>query len=385
MDKEKKEVIKLLTEIDTICKRQGIPYYLSPQLTLCGVSGQGIPNPFAGNIYMRTEDMERFRLAVAEEAPDRRIVESMNNNKHFWGFYLRYVDQDTLCFRLNDGRNYKYRGMSVNIYPLRGEKAADFKLRWNKAQEIGWNGMADSWNGVLGKKKRLCRMWVKCRTILGRGRLGRSLYRSWCKNWTAEGADRYILILPQKTLYFPKEIFDETGYVELEGVKFPVPEQTDAYLKKYYGSKYESKTFSEYSVKMNEMVSARVSYEDYFQEIGKPERLLKEHFRSKKVREKAIRKKAYLERSWSYVKECAAGLELEKQYLEQKDYLMNLYRNHDYAALSKAFTAYRKVNEERLQRNEIFVADEELERIFLDMLEKTGRSSLKNRIEKFWI
>ena len=44
MNREIKEVVKLLAEIDKICKREGIPYYLGPQLTLCCVTGQEITN-----------------------------------------------------------------------------------------------------------------------------------------------------------------------------------------------------------------------------------------------------------------------------------------------------------------------------------------------------
>ena len=82
MNRENQEVRKLLTEIDRICKRQGIPYFLGPQLTLCSVTGQEIPGPHSGVIYMKTADMERFRVAAGEEAPDRRIVESMNGCGH---------------------------------------------------------------------------------------------------------------------------------------------------------------------------------------------------------------------------------------------------------------------------------------------------------------
>lgn len=87
MSRENKEVIKLLTEIDKICKRQGISYVLGPQLTLCSVRNQEIASPHAGVVYMKTADMERFRQAVQEEIPDGRVVESMNNNKHFYGFF----------------------------------------------------------------------------------------------------------------------------------------------------------------------------------------------------------------------------------------------------------------------------------------------------------
>ena len=143
MNREIKEVAKLLAEIDKICKREGIPYYLGPQLTLCCVTGQEITSPHAGVVYMRTADMERFRLAVEKETTDSRIVESMNNNKRFYGFFLRYTDLDTLCFRLNEGRNYKYPGMGVDILPLRGKQRSRLAHLWTRAQEVGWNELAD--------------------------------------------------------------------------------------------------------------------------------------------------------------------------------------------------------------------------------------------------
>ena len=74
MNREIKEVVKLLAEIDKICKREGIPYYLGPQLTLCCGYRAGDHQPHAGVVYMRTADMERFRLAVEKETPDGRIV-----------------------------------------------------------------------------------------------------------------------------------------------------------------------------------------------------------------------------------------------------------------------------------------------------------------------
>lgn len=128
MSRENKEVIKLLTEIDKICKRQGISYVLGPQLTLCSVRNQEIASPHAGVVYMKTADMERFRQAVQEEIPDGRVVESMNNNKHFYGFFLRYTDLNTLCLRLNEGRNYKYPGMGVDIFPYVENNPSDWHI-----------------------------------------------------------------------------------------------------------------------------------------------------------------------------------------------------------------------------------------------------------------
>ena len=384
MNREIKEVEKLLSEIDKICKREGIPYYLGPQLTLCCITGQEITNPHAGVIYMRTADMERFRLAFEKEPQDGRIVESMNNNKRFYGFFLRYTDLNTLCFRLNEGRNYKYPGMGVDILPLRGKQHFRLAHLWTRAQEVGWNELGDYYGDRWGKKKAICRMAMRLRLLTGRGRLAKGLYRMLCRRMNVENTQEYVVRLKKKAVYFPAEIFDETRTVEIDGKKFPVPADTDTYLRKYYGADYQQKILPVYTPKVSEMVSARIRYEDYFQEVGNQNRFIKKRIRARKKSGRASRKKKYLNWSWNYVKFCAYKIELEKYYLDKKDYIINLYKNKDYPALEKVFTPYTKATTKSLKNNEIFIPDEEIHHIYMDVLNKAGRPKLKARIEKLW-
>ena len=384
MNREIKEVVKLLGEIDKICKREGIPYYLGPQLTLCCVTGQEVTSPHAGVVYMRTADMERFRLAFEREPQDGRIVESMNNNKRFYGFFLRYTDLNTLCFRLNEGRNYKHPGMGVDILPLRGKQRFRPAHLWTRAQEVGWNELADYYGDRWSKKRALCRMAMRLRLITGRGRLGKSLYRMLCRRMNVENTQEYVVRLKKKTKYFPVETFDETRTVELEGKKFPVPADINTYLTRYYGADYQQKVLPVYTPKVSEMVSARIRYEDYFQEVGSQKSFIRKRMRTRKKSGRASRRKKYLNWSWNYVKFCAYKIELEKYYLDNKDYIINLYKNKDYPALEKAFNPYTRATVKSLKNDEIFIPDEELQHIYLDVLNKTGRTRLKAKIEKFW-
>ena len=384
MNREIKEVVKLLGEIDKICKREGIPYYLGPQLTLCCVTGQEVTSPHAGVVYMRAADMERFRLAFEREPQDGRIVESMNNNKRFYGFFLRYTDLNTLCFRLNEGRNYKHPGMGVDILPLRGKQRFRPAHLWTRAQEVGWNELADYYGDRWSKKRALCRMAMRLRLITGRGRLGKSLYRMLCRRMNVENTQEYVVRLKKKTKYFPVETFDETRTVELEGKKFPVPADTNTYLTRYYGADYQQKVLPVYTPKVSEMVSARIRYEDYFQEVGSQKSFIRKRMRTRKKSGRAARRKKYLNWSWNYVKFCAYKIELEKYYLDNKDYIINLYKNKDYPALEKAFNPYTRATVKSLKNDEIFIPDEELQHIYLDVLNKAGRTRLKAKIEKFW-
>lgn len=385
MNREQKEVLSLLTEIDEICRKHGIVYYLSPQLTLCGMKGMAFPqNPSAGTVYMKIPDMEKFRKAAEEEAPARRIVESMRNSRRFPGFFLHYVNMDTLHFDLNEGRNFKYAGIHVKILPLRGKIPSRLQHLWNRGEEAGWIQLSDAYTNKAGKKKRLCGLFMGVRCLTGRGRLGKSLYRHFCSRQDVSETPEYVLRLKKKTVYFPKHIFDSTVPVTLCGKTFQAPADLNGYLRKYYGADYLNKTFGKYMPKAAEMVSARVSFEDYFRETGKPSALVRARMRQRKRDTFGKNRKKYLESCWKYVKFCGLKIQLEEYYIQKKDYIENLYKNKDYPALEEIFRPYHRATLKSLKSEEIFVPDEEVFEIYLQVLEKTGKTALKERVEKYW-
>ena len=71
----------------------------------------------------------------------------------------------------------------------------------------------------------------------------------------------------------------------------------------------------------------------------------------------ANQKKEYLNWSWNYVKFCASKIELEKYYLDNKEYIINLYKNKDYPALEKVFVPYTKAMVKSLKNDEVFIPD----------------------------
>ena len=135
-------------------------------------------------------------------------------------------------------------------------------------------------------------------------------------------------------------------------------------------------------MKLSEMVSARIRFEDYFQEVGSQKSLIRKRSRARRKLGHANQKKEYLNWSWNYVKFCASKIELEKYYLDNKEYIINLYKNKDYPALEKVFVPYTKAMVKSLKNDEVFIPDEELQHIYLDMLGVAGRTNLKKKVEK---
>lgn len=386
MKREQQEVLSLLKEIDTICRKHGIEYYLSPQLTLCGVTGQSFPlNPLAGVVVMKISAMERFREVFEAEQPKGRALESMMDNPRFPGFYLRYESTDTLCYQLDQGRNFRCPGFGVDILPLRGAIPSRRSHLWNRALEVGWQQTCDSCNNKPGFKNFLCKIPVRLFCLGGRARLGRSLYAKLRKRQSMDNPQELILRLDKDmAYYYPPEIFDKTSEIILEGEKFLAPGEKIWYLQKSYGVNYEEELAEEYVLDPAVMTSTLISYEEFFKETGSLDKLCRARRRQYLKDSIGRRRQRYYNWCWSYAKLCATKRNLDKFYGEKKDYIKNLYKNGDYMRLETIFRPYTKVMQRCLKEKEIYVTDEEILEIYLAVLEKTGNGELKEQVEKYW-
>ena len=153
LNREQQKVLELLKEIDTICRKNKITYYLSPYLTLCAVTERPFPmNPASNDIYMKTGDMARFKNIFDEEPELRRTLESMENNSRFPGFFLRYTDKDTLFYKLDEYGKYKHPGLGINILPLQCEYGPKGKYLWNRMREEGWKR---AYSGICSGSRRM--------------------------------------------------------------------------------------------------------------------------------------------------------------------------------------------------------------------------------------
>ena len=92
------------------------------------------------------------------------------------------------------------------------------------------------------------------------------------------------------------------------------------------------------------------------------------------------RHKDYFNECWNYVEFCGERLNMGVDYEKKKDYIKNLYKNEDYMTLEKVFRPYFKMMQKSLQKNELFAEDEEILDIYIDVLEKTGKTVQRGKI-----
>ena len=207
LKKEQQVILSLLKEIDGICRKEKIDYYLSPRLTLCAVTGQPFPSdPMAGEVLMKVGEMERFRQAAEDRISTGRALESMKSHKWFPGFYLRYEDTSTLCFHMDAGRDYEIPALGINVLPLRTEVTPGNLRRQNVREEKGWLQLCGKVSGEKDFRDLSAEMAVTMRCAGGQERLGNKLYDEFCRRQQNPDADAYFLKQGKMTTVFPAKI-----------------------------------------------------------------------------------------------------------------------------------------------------------------------------------
>lgn len=375
-------ILSLLKEIDEICRKHQIEYFLSPRLTLCAVERQPFPqNPLFGVVLMKVSEMERFRQVIENDPREKRALESMKNHKWFPGFYMRYENTDTVCINLDTARDYAYPGLGVNIYPLRTKVTSKAKRRRNNLQELGWQELCNAYSRDKSTKAVLSKFLVRMGCCIGGQQMQAArMYDSFCKNQQDPNAQKYILKRKKQTTVYPAEIFQETKEVTLEGETFLAPCDIEKYLTISYGADYKSVKESRYVVPTQMIVSARVSYTQVWKEAGDFEKYCRNRRKSVRKLIKSRRLKDYFNECWQYVEFCGRRMNLGVSYAKRKDYIKNLYKNEDYITLEKVFRPYFKMMQKSLEKGEVFAEDAEILDIYLDVLEKTGKTGQREKL-----
>mgnify|MGYP000125659324 CR=1 FL=1 len=339
MNREQQKVLELLKEIDTICRKNKITYYLSPYLTLCAVTERPFPmNPASNDIYMKTGDMARFKNIFDEEPELRRTLESMENNSRFPGFFLRYTDKDTLFYKLDEYGKYKHPGLGINILPLQCEYGPKGKYLWNRMREEGWKRIYGKKGKWRNRRELGCIWMVRVLSLCGRGWLAKSIFRDLLRQ-PQDGAKTYVLRYFDQNLYFPAHIFENPGEAMLGGESFMVPGNTDSYLTRAYGKNYRNKSMENICYPGSLVVcSTLIPCEEFLQQSKE----LKKFAFVRKKREK--RRQIWNELPGISctvlgIMQNSAGKNIPVHWLIAKSSAISgiYFKNEDYVELEKAF------------------------------------------------
>ena len=220
-------LVKILKEIDSFCKREGVVYYLDCGSLLGAVRHKGfIPWDDDIDLSMPRKDYEKF---IKEFKSDNCTVLSFRSDTDYFYTFAKvnyngsYVDEVELP-------KIKGLGINIDIFPLDG--MPDNLLKRRIHQDILF-----LLNKVRAMNVRIHRKLPKPFNIVFQWRALVSISDKLGKRYSMDNTS-YCGNLVATNIWhkeIPSSCFDGTDYLDFEDGRYPVPSGYDKYLKGLYG------------------------------------------------------------------------------------------------------------------------------------------------------
>lgn len=243
LEKVQKILLGYLLEIDRICRKHNIKYFLAGGTLLGAIRHHGfIPWDDDADVMMLREDYDRFQQVVQQELPDNVFMQIPSTEKGNYNPFTKLRINDTMFATEFTGHFMDmHNGIFFDV--LSHDKTGNHK--WSQklhlmvtmlSRSIVFNkwGNTDIKSGgnhpiickIVDKAKYLVPMrfalWAQNRSL--------EFFKNKKSDYLYDGMGRNL-----KRGSFPAKWLEEAVYVDFEGYKFPVPKEYDKYLTYLYG------------------------------------------------------------------------------------------------------------------------------------------------------
>ena len=386
MTEIQKTLFRLLTEVDALCRKYGIAYFLHENTALAAVQHNTMGEErMIAEVLMRVPDLLRFMDAFEKEKPARRSLESWLSEPGYGGFGCRYVDEDTLFLDLPNYYHYRKYGFAVRISALRDFPASRIRSKLATAKEIGFEMTFAEGSRAEGRKYELCERMVrpKLRTRESSLAFTRDMFREFCKVYDNPGAEMcFSKSFRSKRCHYRRSWFAEPVMTVLEGHSFPVPAKeyfVSLYGKGYMSHRLPGRKLTEYIV-----ADTEIPYKDYLREIKNAGLPMKQYIADREI---YIRKLAEgqpkvdtIKHYWDLLFRTGDRFELYEQYAPIKKQLLELRRQRRYDELSAALAPYREKLMKNYRLGLGLCFDPDILQCMLDVLRREGNDALADEI-----
>lgn len=220
-------MLNILLEIDRICQKHNIRYWLSSGTLIGAMRHNGfIPWDDDLDIEMMREDYLKLMKVLPDELPDWLALQNSDTDENYFFFYAKIRDRRSkMLENTNYDRMWKELGIYIDIFPMEKHPIGLHKLTEKTVGHMYkiWRTSTDDAKSI----KQVRRIYeINDKFIF-------PLLRFFCRLLP----NRIItsgMGIPYHNPRFEDEIFPLTTH-EFEGHTFPIPSKADAHLRHIYG------------------------------------------------------------------------------------------------------------------------------------------------------
>ena len=119
MTEKQKYLLKLLQEVDEICREHGLRYVLAGGSLIGALRHEGVvPWDDAIDLYMPRPDWEKFVEICKRDLPPERAIQCSQADRHYTNSYSRYASADTCAIHRSQIAGKDVAGEVIDVFTL---------------------------------------------------------------------------------------------------------------------------------------------------------------------------------------------------------------------------------------------------------------------------
>ena len=217
-------MLKMVKELDRICRKHDIPYFLYGGTLLGAIRHNGfIPWDDDLDVGLLRKDYLRLMKVLPGELPDDIILQTNETDENYFYFFAKLRDTQSLLDEGAYDRTFKYRGIFIDIFPF---DKLQLPLQRLKLQSFAYT-LYRNGNGSEAalRKIRMLTRFNRCISF--------PILRAMSR-LTGGKTLSYDFGIPFHLVYDEKDIFPLTTHV-FEDVELSVPGNSDHMLHSQFG------------------------------------------------------------------------------------------------------------------------------------------------------
>ena len=231
LKKAKKIMMDILLELDRICKKENIKYWITDGTLLGAVRHKGfIPWDDDIDICMLSEDYENFLKIAKENLNTSIFLDNKETDKYAFFDFLKLRDRNSKYIeKVHTHTELFHQGISIDIFVM-----DSFDRKIKPLYKILY--MIKNFKISKGKNR-----FYFLKLILIKFKIKKLVSKFLLCFLIQENVERKDFLIGYRYLW--KQVYESRDIfplkkIEFEGHKFPCPNNPDAILKELYGNKY---------------------------------------------------------------------------------------------------------------------------------------------------